>query len=415
MWGDKRSSAADEPAPLPPPQILQHVQSMLAGRHSGAVREPSSLPLPQILQHEQSTPRQQDETPTSLPTMPTPTEKALPEPQQCPELSLPGLRLSYHITPTLETDAGQSPLVSAQHEPPAQVPDRSAVEQHHSAPEQEHTAAQTSAAELPAQPSAHTPISSAQTRQDAEKETQSKQAAEAGNSAEAVKAADAGATAGLSPMSMFKDLPATEVQHGPMQLLSFLCTAPKCAPVTEEQLGLPESSAPMAPAEPSQGANGRQERGTVRSQEAEEEHSNGALQATPDRPAEPQPRGALGAGPELLMPQADICTPDPSPAPDNTQRDSEDAGHTAVETPGPAGVQEGSRPSTPLPAAEHTPQPAVAPSAAAGLEDAPPQQTLEALPAPFQIPAVVSPELSVPVSSTPRTPSCLLSTSAQLT
>ena len=155
-------------------------------------------------------------------------------PQKSELPSSPDRQLSFHLTPTLEAEeVQQSPAASAQRLARAHMQEAPADEHHHSLLAcQGLTAEHVSEGAQPLLPCPPSLCAPSYDRPEAEQAAPREQAAvpAPANAENPTQVAGAGTAAGLSPSSIARDLPATEVQERPTQLPMVLCTLLEALP-----------------------------------------------------------------------------------------------------------------------------------------------------------------------------------------
>ena len=244
----------------------QHLMSGHADKQDSAGKSAPCSPKPQLSAHEEDAVRELGEDAACAEDEPTPAQ----EPQHLAEHCSPSKQLSFHLTPTLEVQ--QSPAVSAQQEASAAAPSISAHKECHSA-----SADQGQAAILVPKPQ-HLALSPQLLSQKSCKAASGSHAEQAIMSLEADfhdepdDAADTDpSSAGMSPAQTARDLPATEVQHCPTQLLPPPCAAVMSTLVEEEP---PSMAASPRPADPPEACEGMQSRHFKEASERQGAHAH---------------------------------------------------------------------------------------------------------------------------------------------
>ena len=217
-----------------------------------AVMHHSSQPLPERPAWDAASLR-------PCPEQPSNNDRSGKAPQKSEQPSSADRQLSFHLTPTLEAEElQQSPAASAQHLARAHAQEAPADEHHHRLPGQGLTAEHVSEAAQPLSlcpPSLCAPFYD---RPEAEQAAPREQAAvpTPANCENSTQMAGVGTAAGLSPSSIARDLPATEVQERPTQLPMVLCTLLEALPAGGGEACPAQLPEPQAMTVPTQSAGG---------------------------------------------------------------------------------------------------------------------------------------------------------------
>lgn len=372
----------------------QHLMSGHPDKQGSAGKSAACSPKPQLSAHGEDAVRELGKDAACAEDEPTPAQ----EPQHLAEDCSPSKQLSFHLTPTLEVQ--QSSAVSAQQEALAAAPSISAHKECHSASADQDQAAilVPKAQHLALSPQALSPKSC-----EAASGSQAEQAimsSEADVRDKPENAAEAGpSSTGMSLAHAARDLSATEVQHCPTQLLPLPCAAVMSTLVEEEP---PSMAASPRPADPAEACDGAQSRHSKEGSERQGAHEhNDAAQSEQAEPARPQPAGTCEAPAGQQQEDCQMTTSSPS---DRAQGCSDNAAHAGAPVHSPAAATSAQDPGTinpPQQLAENEVEAPVAGGPAACIHGVDPRQSPGTLRSPQRTDAMVSPLLSVQVSSNP--------------